>query len=70
MEYLLTSITDADDKGSSPGMSCIKVITPRNPAERGAQLSLMFKENIEELFKELEKRGVVVSINTLLYSSA
>ncbi len=62
MEYLLTSITVQDNEGSSPGKSCIKVITPRNPADRGAQLSLMFPFNIDEFFAELKKRGVVVSI--------
>ncbi|CAB3992969.1 Kynureninase [Paramuricea clavata] len=60
MEYLLTSITDQDNEGSSPGKSCIKVITPSNPADRGAQLSLMFPFNIDEFFAELQKRGVVV----------
>ena len=62
MEYLLTSITDQDNECSSPGKSCIKVITPSNPADRGAQLSLMFPWNIHEFFAELQKRGVVVSI--------
>ena len=61
MEYLFCSITDEDNKGSSSEESCIKVITPRNPADRGAQLSLMFPSDIDKCFAELSKRGVIVS---------
>ena len=65
MEYLLCSISDQNNEGSSPRESCMKVITPRNPAARGAQLSLMFPFNINDFFVELQKRGVIVSLNII-----
>ncbi|GFR81651.1 kynureninase [Elysia marginata] len=37
----------------------IDIFTPSDPAQRGAQLSLAFNVSIEQVFKELEKRGVV-----------
>ena len=65
MEYLLCSISDQNNEGSSPRESCMKVITPRNPAARGAQLSLIFPFNINDFFVELQKRGVIVSLNII-----
>lgn len=38
----------------------IDIFTPTDPEQRGAQLSLAFNVCIQEVFKELEKRGVVV----------
>lgn len=36
------------------------VITPKNPHERGAQLSLLFEDGLmEEVFLRLGKRGIV-----------
>ncbi|XP_059169087.1 kynureninase-like [Physella acuta] len=37
----------------------IDIFTPADPQQRGAQLSLAFNVCIEQLFKELERRGVV-----------
>ncbi|EPS38791.1 hypothetical protein H072_7448 [Dactylellina haptotyla CBS 200.50] len=38
-----------------------EIITPRNPVERGAQLSLLFKNGImEDVYKALELAGIVV----------
>ncbi|KAK3800037.1 hypothetical protein RRG08_029759 [Elysia crispata] len=37
----------------------IDIFTPSDPAQRGAQLSLAFNVSVEQVFKELEKRGVV-----------
>lgn len=37
----------------------IDIFTPSDPKQRGAQLSLAFNVGILEIFKELEKRGVV-----------
>uniref|UniRef100_A0A2C9JGX7 Kynureninase n=1 Tax=Biomphalaria glabrata TaxID=6526 RepID=A0A2C9JGX7_BIOGL len=37
----------------------IDIFTPSDPRQRGAQLSLAFNVCIEQLFKELEKRGVI-----------
>ncbi|KAF3922776.1 Kynureninase [Arthrobotrys entomopaga] len=40
---------------------CFEIITPSNPSERGAQLSLLFKNGImETVFKKLELAGIVV----------
>ena len=38
------------------------IITPRDPSQRGCQLSLEFSFNLEKVHGELEKRGVVVRI--------
>ena len=40
---------------------CIEYLTPKNPTERGSQLSIRFSKNVGVVFEELEKRGVVVS---------
>lgn len=49
LEFLLDSLeTDA-----------FKIITPRNPEERGAQLSIVMKENGKKMFEALEKNGVI-----------
>ena len=32
-----------------------KIITPKEPSKRGAQLSLYFHNNSEEIFRELNK---------------
>ncbi|KAJ6264278.1 Kynureninase [Drechslerella dactyloides] len=38
-----------------------EIITPRNPHERGAQLSLLFKDGImEQVFRILEQSGIIV----------
>ena len=39
----------------------VDIITPSDPAQRGAQLSLSFFVPILHVFEELTKRGVVVS---------
>ncbi len=36
-----------------------KIITPKEPSKRGAQLSLYFHNNSEEIFRELNKRFVI-----------
>jgi len=48
LEFLLTEI----------GSRKFTVITPRNPDERGCQLSILAHENPKELLKELETAGV------------
>ena len=64
MEYLLNKVPGLDnigineDNSSKPLMT---MITPCNPEERGAQLSLSFSFNVTEFYVELQKRGVVVS---------
>ena len=36
----------------------VTVITPRDPEERGCQLSIPVRDGASELFKKLEERGV------------
>ena len=38
----------------------VEIISPADPEQRGAQLSLSFSVPIEHMYTELEKRGVVV----------
>ena len=38
----------------------VEILTPSDPDQRGAQLSLSFSINITQVFVELMKRGVVV----------
>ena len=38
----------------------VEILTPSDPDQRGAQLSLSFSINITQVFLELMKRGVVV----------
>ena len=39
----------------------IEILTPSDPKQRGAQLSLAFNINLSKVFDELAKRGVMVS---------
>lgn len=58
LEYLLDEIND------SAGGNLIDIITPRDPARRGSQLSLIFSISLEDIHSRLEKRGVVVRSTT------
>eukprot|EP00123_Amoebidium_parasiticum_P001303 comp12360_c0_seq1/m.7239 comp12360_c0_seq1/g.7239 ORF comp12360_c0_seq1/g.7239 comp12360_c0_seq1/m.7239 type:complete len:473 (-) comp12360_c0_seq1:460-1878(-) len=40
----------------------VKVLTPKNPAQRGCQLSLLFDEAVRPIFTFIESRGVIVDI--------
>lgn len=44
----------------------IRIITPQDPEQRGAQLSVSFSLPINEVKKELEKRAVVVCKHYIL----
>ncbi len=52
LEHVLTDIP--------ANLKCFQIITPSNPEERGAQLSLLFNEKGKKVFRELTSRGVVV----------
>jgi kynureninase len=49
LEYLLE--TELPDE--------VSIFTPRNPSERGCQLSLTFKKDIDTIFHSLKEKGVV-----------
>ena len=40
--------------------SFFEIITPRNPDDRGCQLSLLFSQKGEDFFKYLTEHGIVV----------
>jgi kynureninase len=54
LEFIVKSIN------SSLPQPLITIITPSDPARRGCQLSLVFREKGREIFNELTKQGVVV----------
>lgn len=37
-------------------------LTPTDPNQRGAQLSIRLSRNVKQMFEEIEKHGVVVRI--------
>lgn len=54
-------------KAEDPDGVYVDILTPSDPEQRGAQLSLAFNVNIHRVIDELYKRGVSVSINFVLY---
>eukprot|EP00045_Choanoeca_perplexa_P013694 m.155985 g.155985 ORF g.155985 m.155985 type:complete len:456 (+) comp16428_c0_seq1:44-1411(+) len=57
LELLMQELLNKDGKSS-----CFEVISPTDPNRRGCQLSVLFKTDIDQAFKELEKRGVVCDV--------
>ena len=41
----------------------VEIITPRDPAQRGCQLSLRFSHPVKEVHQTINKLGVVVSVS-------
>lgn len=64
MEFLIQHYFSKDS--SEPLKASIHIITPSDPEQRGCQLSLSFSIPVKEVHKELEKRGVAVSLIELL----
>lgn len=62
LEHLLDLLNSDDNKGGK----LIEIITPRDPDQRGTQLSVMFPYCVKNIHEKLEKRGVVVCGNLLL----
>ena len=65
-QYLITGYLEfllekhlAMDENQNP---LIEIITPRNPNQRGSQLSIIFSVSLEKVQKELDERGIVVGI--------
>lgn len=53
LEYIIGEIN------KQVGHEQFQIITPKNPKERGCQLSIICKENGRELFEQLTKKGVM-----------
>ena len=53
MEYLMQQINKAQDE------ELIKIITPKDPKQRGCQLSLVMKANGKAIFDKLTQDGVI-----------
>lgn len=51
LEYLLDQLS-----------AKVELITPRDPDQRGSQLSIIFPFDVKDIHDRLEKRGVVVCI--------
>jgi kynureninase len=51
LEFLLNEI--------DPASSYFQILTPRNPKERGCQLSIFMKENGRKIFSKLTKAGII-----------
>uniref|UniRef100_A0A915KV39 Aminotransferase class V domain-containing protein n=1 Tax=Romanomermis culicivorax TaxID=13658 RepID=A0A915KV39_ROMCU len=58
LEYLLDKFLNHDSPYRQTLASC-RIITPRSIGQRGCQLSLIFSIELDSIFVELEKRGVV-----------
>ena len=63
-QYLLTGylelLLNQNFFGSDKKVSA-RLITPEDPRQRGSQLSIMFSENIQEVYLKMEQEGIVVS---------
>lgn len=57
LEFLIDNLVSQSGKGTR----AVEMITPRDPRQRGTQLSLIFPFPLKEVHERLEKRGVVVS---------
>ena len=56
LEFLLEKLLSRDENQNS----LLEIITPRNPNQRGAQLSVIFSVSLEKVQKHLDERGIVV----------
>jgi kynureninase len=53
LEFLINGVNQTN------GDELFKIITPKNPAERGCQLSIICKHNGRETFRQLTENGVI-----------
>ncbi|MFL5730716.1 MAG: kynureninase [Cytophagaceae bacterium] len=64
MEYLISTecrVLSAEERRMSPSpLHKIKIITPKEPDQRGAQLSILVRKNSQELFENLKLEGFMV----------
>ncbi len=52
LEFILNEVNSGSGKPFT-------IITPKNPAERGCQLSVIVKDNGKKLFDYLEQKGII-----------
>lgn len=57
LEFLIENLLNSNKINNSVSA---KIITPRDPEQRGCQLSLRFNCDIHAIFSELVKRGIAV----------
>jgi kynureninase len=48
-----------DQINASSTERCIEIITPRNPAEHGCQVSMLMLRHGKKIFEELKKQSVI-----------
>jgi len=61
LEYLLNHYF-AENSEFRTGKAYYELVTPGDPAQRGCQLSLKFSVDLHQVYKELQRRGVVVRL--------
>lgn len=59
LEFVVGEINKTATGSGQWAMEPIKIITPKNSAERGCQLSLVFSRNGKAIFKKLTEQGVI-----------
>lgn len=57
LEYLLEKHISKDKNQNR----LIEIITPKNPKQRGSQLSVIFSVSLNKVQNDLDERGIVVS---------
>ncbi len=60
LEFIIDHYFLESSESRTTNVSC-EILTPRDPEKRGCQLSLKFSKDINLVFQQLIKRGVVVS---------
>lgn len=57
LEFLIDHLVSVNGNGTR----AVEMITPRDPRQRGTQISVIFPFPLKEIHQRLEMRGVVVS---------
>ena len=65
LEFLLGTLLSRDENQNP----LLEIITPKNPKQRGAQLSIIFSVSLEKVQKQLDERGIVVSVSSATHLS-
>jgi kynureninase len=60
LEYLICTECRVQGTGKKGEMYKIKIITPKEIDQRGAQLSILIRKNGQELFENLKREGFIV----------